>query len=579
MSHLASQFLHPFVQRASLELLLLCVTAAALGPWILMRGLGFFAHAIGTAAFPGLIAADALGIAPQLGATLGAMGVAAGSGVVSPSARTGTRTALWLTGAMAVGALLASNVSHPGAGVDSALFGSLLTSTTADLLTAAGAACLAVGAVRLGGPRWLSEGMLGRSWPFWNTALLGVVAIAVIAQLAAVGALLASTLLVLPAAAARPWASTIQRWAVVTGVFAVFMSLLGLTASLSFDTPPGATIALTAGLCVVGSLCARSVARSISRAPIGGGGAAAMALSALIVTTVGCAQTTTPPVVATTPIIGSITQQVAGNDITVKTLIPAGADPHSYEPRPSDIDALSTAELLVRSGPGMDDWAKRAQDRAGGKATILDLAAGLPIARTAAQFKGTDPHWFHDPRNIAAAAVTIGNALSEIDPTHALAYRTRAGRLARTAADLDRRARRCVSKLKSGERNLVTDHDAFGYLADRLGLRIIGTLIPSQSTAAAPSPRALDGLARKIRSLRVKAIFPERALDPRLAVNLGRQTGASSKEQLDADTLGAAGTRNGTWQGMWANNVETLVSALSGGRVSCAITQNGGGSY
>lgn len=561
-----------------MELVLLCVTAAALGPWILMRGLGFFAHAIGTAAFPGLIAADALGITPQLGATLGAMGVAAGSGVVSPTARTGTRTALWLTGAMAVGALLASNISRPGAGVDSALFGSLLTSTPADLLTAAAAACLAVSAVRLGGPRWLSEGMLGRSWPFWNSALLGVVAIAVIAQLAAVGALLASTLLVLPAAAARPWATTIRRWGSVTGGFALLISLVGLTASLSFDTPPGATIALAAGLAVVGSLVTRSASRSISTAPLGKGAAVAMTLGALILSTVGCAQATNPPVVATTPIIGSITQQVAGNDIRVKTLIPAGADPHSYEPRPSDIDALSTARLLVRSGPSMDDWATRVEERSGGNATILDLAAELPINRTDVEFKGTDPHWFHDPRNIAAAAVTIGKALSDIDPSHAPSYRARANRLARTAANLDRQARECTSRLASSERNLVTDHDAFGYLADRLELRIIGTLIPSQSTAAAPSPRELDRLAKEIRSLGVKAIFPERAVDPRLTANLARQTGASSKQQLDADTLGPAGSRKGTWQGMWSNNVETLVSALSGGRVTCALTQNGGGS-
>ncbi|MEI7888731.1 MAG: zinc ABC transporter substrate-binding protein [Actinomycetes bacterium] len=578
MSHVVSQFLHPFVQRACVELLLLCVTAAALGPWILMRGLGFFGHAIGTAAFPGLIAADALGITPQLGATLGAMGVAAGSGVVSPTARTGTRTALWLTGAMAVGALLASNISRPGAGVDSALFGSLLTSTTADLMTAAGAACLAVGAVRLGGPRWLSEGMLGRSWPFWNSILLGVVAVAVIAQLAAVGALLASTLLVLPAAAARPWATTIQRWGALTGGIAAAVSVVGLLSSLSLDTPPGATIAVAAGLAVIGSIASHSAAGSIARAPKAIRLGTGMTVVALLTLTAGCAQPSGPPVVATTPIIGSITQQVAGRDIKVKTLIPAGADPHSYEPRPSDIDALSTAKLLVRSGPGMDDWATRVEDRSGGHATILNLAEGLPVVHTGSQFKGTDPHWFHDPRNIAAAALTVGKALSKIDPSHSTGYLGRASQLAAVATSLDKQGRLCAARLGRNERNLVTDHDAFGYLAARLGLRILGTLIPSQSTTAAPSPRELDRLAREIRSLGVKAIFPERAIDPRLAANLARQAGASSKQQLDADTLGPAGTRNATWQGMWAKNVETLVTALSGGRINCPITQNGGGS-
>src|SRR3954463_13980158 len=118
----------PFVQRGLWEVLLLAAPAVLLGTWIVLRGLAFFAHATGTAAFPGLVVADGLGFAAPLGA-LGAAGlfaaVVAGLGA---RRRTGSDslTALALAGALAAGVLLASDVFGSGARVDTLLVGSLL---------------------------------------------------------------------------------------------------------------------------------------------------------------------------------------------------------------------------------------------------------------------------------------------------------------------------------------------------------------------------------------------------------------------------------------------------------------------
>jgi len=562
------QLEYPFAQRAALELLLLCGVAAALGPWIVLRGLAFFAHAVGTAAFPGLIAADALGITPQIGAAAGAAIVSSGAGVIHPRGRDGSRTALWLTGALAVGAILASDVTHSGAGVEAALFGSLFATSTVDIALAATAAVLgAIGALTAG-PRWLASGLTGRSVGHWDSLLLALVALAAIAQLAAAGALLASALLVLPAVAARPWCKRLHHWQALTAVGATVVSASGLMLALYLDVPPGATIAVIAGLLVPISYLLDAARKRAPQAKL-----MATAVSGIVLLAVaGCGGSAKPgEVVATTPIAGDLASTIAGPDLTVRTMIPAGVDPHDYEPRPSDIVALAEARLMVTSGSGIDSWAAGLLDRSGGSAPILDLARATPIKLPGDSPGTNDPHWFHDPRNAAAAAEALARQFASLDPAHATNYRARAKRFSDQAMRLDQAGRACIARLTPSQRTLVTDHDAFAYLVSRLNLRLAGTVIPAQSSTAAPSARDLDRLASRIRDLHVRAIFPERALAPKLANALAAQTGADASTQLDGDTLGPKGTTSASWAGMWASNVNRIAAALSDQNIQCHL--------
>src|SRR6059058_2027418 len=139
-------FHYAFVQRGALEALLLAVPAGLLGTWIVMRGLSFYAHAVGTAAFPGLVLADGLGFSAPLGAFAAALIFAFGVERLARGQRSGydSLTALVLVAALAGGVVLASDVFGSGGNVDSLLFGSLLLSGTRDLVLAglAGAAAL-----------------------------------------------------------------------------------------------------------------------------------------------------------------------------------------------------------------------------------------------------------------------------------------------------------------------------------------------------------------------------------------------------------------------------------------------------
>src|SRR6478735_6175896 len=131
----------PFVQRGMVEIAFLSVGAGVLGTWVVLRGLAFFSHAVGAAAFPGLVLADGLGFGAPLGAFGAAVIFAAGVGVLarSPRARYDNLTALVLTGALALGVLLASDVFHSGTSVETLLFGSLFLVEPRDLWLAGAA--------------------------------------------------------------------------------------------------------------------------------------------------------------------------------------------------------------------------------------------------------------------------------------------------------------------------------------------------------------------------------------------------------------------------------------------------------
>jgi manganese/iron transport system permease protein len=149
----------PFVQRGLWEILLLSIPAGLLGTWIVLRGMAFFAHATGTAAFPGLVVADGLGFAAPFGA-LAAAGVFAGAVVaLGGRRRTGydSLTALALVGALAAGVLLASDVFESGARVDTLLFGSLLVLEPRDLVLAGVAGVVAAAFSVVLGERWLAR--------------------------------------------------------------------------------------------------------------------------------------------------------------------------------------------------------------------------------------------------------------------------------------------------------------------------------------------------------------------------------------------------------------------------------------
>ena len=246
----------PYMQRALFAVLLLSVAGGLLGAWIVLRRLAFFVHAAGSATFPGLVVAGPWAIAPPLAALGAALGFAAllsritRRGATSSDAATG----LLLAGALALGSVLASDVYRSGAGVDRLLFGTLLGLSDGDLWLAAAVAVAAALATAALGRTWLATGFdpggaraLGIAGARGDWLLLALLAACVVAVLPAVGALLVSTLLVVPAATARLLTESLGALLATAVALAATEGVVGLLLAYHLDLPPGPAIAIVGG--------------------------------------------------------------------------------------------------------------------------------------------------------------------------------------------------------------------------------------------------------------------------------------------------------------------------------------------
>src|SRR5215207_197728 len=200
-------FTLPFVQRGVVEVVVLALAAGLIGTWIVLRGLAFFSHAVGTAAFPGLVLADGLGFSAHVGA---AGAAAVGWLARHERERYDSLTALVLVAALALGVVLASDVFHSGSNVETLLFGSLLVVDSGDIAFAAGAALAVLAGAFVLEQRWLATGFdpgaarsLGARSALPDGLLLALVALVAVAALSTLGALLATAVLVVPAATTR----------------------------------------------------------------------------------------------------------------------------------------------------------------------------------------------------------------------------------------------------------------------------------------------------------------------------------------------------------------------------------------
>ena len=273
-------------------------------------------------------------------------------------------------------------------------------------------------------------------------------------------------------------------------------------------------------------------------------------------------------VVATTTQVGDFVRQVGGERVDVKQILAPNADPHDYEPRPSDAMALGDSDVVFRSGGEVDEWLGELIDSAGGETEPVEL---IDAVRTIRVEDEVDPHWWQDPRNAERAVNAIRDALADADPGGRDDYRRNAAAYVVRLQRLDRDVAGCIGRVPPARRKLVTTHDALGYYADRYGLEVVGALIPSLSSQAQPSSKDTAELVGQIERLGVRAIFPESSLNPKLERAVARETGAEVGEALWADALGSKGSSGATYLDSIRANTDALVRGLTGGEADCGV--------
>lgn len=300
-------------------------------------------------------------------------------------------------------------------------------------------------------------------------------------------------------------------------------------------------------------------------------GRPALCILALSLGVAGCGEaqgdagTDAVGVVSTTTHVADMARNVGGSRVEVTSLLAPGADPHDYEVRPRDVEALTRAETVLRSGGDLDEWLGEAIEGSGTEAPTVDLSKRLPAGTD------PDPHWWHDPRHAQRAVVAIRDALSAADPDGKPDYDRNATAYLAELEALDTSVQRCLRRVPAAQRKLVTTHDSLAHYAERYDIEVVGTVIPSSSTAGQPSAGDTRDLVETIEREDIRAIFTESSVNPRVERAIAEETGATVGAPLWADTLGPEGSTGATYAGSIAANTRALVDGFTGGGVDCRL--------
>lgn len=271
-------------------------------------------------------------------------------------------------------------------------------------------------------------------------------------------------------------------------------------------------------------------------------------------------------VVATTGIVADLARNVGGDKIELVQLVPTGSDPHSFEPAPGDVVALAEAQVILANGLGLEEFLAELLENAGGRAATVPVSTGVEVRQFGQAGEpageGPDPHIWTTPANAIVMVHNIERALSALDPANAGTYAANAGAYAARLAELDAWVRAQIEAIPPERRKLVTDHDAFGYYADRYGLEVIGAVIPAYSASAEPSAQELAALQDAIGQFQVKAIFVGVSVNPVLAQRLAEDSGIQLVP-LYTGSLGLPGSGAETYIGYIRYNTTAIVEGLT----------------
>jgi ABC-type Zn uptake system ZnuABC Zn-binding protein ZnuA len=267
----------------------------------------------------------------------------------------------------------------------------------------------------------------------------------------------------------------------------------------------------------------------------------------------------------------------------VRTLLPAGADPHTYTPTPTDVQAVAESQLLIENGLGLEAWLHEVTQNAGGSRPTVVASAGLtPLAgfaehddeahgdeaaasgdaSDAAEERGADPHMWFDVQNAIGYVERIRDGLRQVDPAGASAYDANAAAYIAQLKQLDAEIVQQTQTIPAERRKLITNHDTFGYFAKRYGFEIVGAVFEGVSTEQEPSAQQIAALVSRIKSEGAPAIFTENTVNPRLAEQIAGEVGVNVVTSLYTDALGEPGSDGDTYIKMMRYDTQQIVNAL-----------------
>lgn len=246
---------------------------------------------------------------------------------------------------------------------------------------------------------------------------------------------------------------------------------------------------------------------------------------------------------------------VGGDKVQVTTMVPAGAEPHDWEPAPKDLTKLGRSKVFVYNGI-VEPWAEQALT-ALSERNIMGVQAGDGLYECNGK---QDPHIWLSPKKAIAEVERITDAFCAADKANADYYLANSKKYCAELAVLDKQLEKISASAK--RKSFVTAHAAFGHLANDYGLRQLA--IAGLSPEAEPTPADLQRLINTVRREDVKYIFFETLSSPKIAKLLAEETGAQVSVLDPLEGLDEEGRKeNLTYIKIMQRNVSNLEKALN----------------
>lgn len=238
-----------------------------------------------------------------------------------------------------------------------------------------------------------------------------------------------------------------------------------------------------------------------------------------------------------------IAKRIAGKDVTISGLVPAGVEPHEYEPTTGDVRRVADAKVLVVQGASFEGWLSSVtKDAASTRVVVATEGMDLrdnPDEEEAEELPD-DPHTWLDPVLVVEMTRNVEKGLAAAFPRHAAGFRARADAL---VADLDELHAEFESGLKECDvRVVVTNHAAFGYMAARYDFEMIA--ISGLEPESEPGPATLQRVIEEVKRHNITVVFFEELVSPAVAEAVAREANATTRvlspiEGIDAEDAAA----------------------------------------
>jgi zinc/manganese transport system substrate-binding protein len=267
-------------------------------------------------------------------------------------------------------------------------------------------------------------------------------------------------------------------------------------------------------------------------------------------------------IVASFSVLADVVQQIGGRHVQVRSLVAPNGDPHQYEPSPADAKDLNDADLTFISGEGLERWFEKLAKASGYRGTPVIVSTGIELReRTQMGEISDDPHVWNSPINVMVWVSNIEMALAAGDPADADDFKANAARYTTELHDLDAYAHAHIDPIPLQQRQILTSHNAFGYLGRDYGITFLSPLGLSTETEA--SAGTVAKLIDQVKAEHIKVYFIQNSNDPRLVQQIADATGAKPGGKLYAEALSAPDGPAPTYIQMFRHNVDALVGAMT----------------